>query len=827
MRRAPLLLALSALPFGLAIARPLDLPNPGFEQHLDGWSVPSSDQGMSQPSPDAARSGRLGLLVDDRDPASGSSVSSQRFPARAGQAFRLDFRARPVEGDGMGVYLVFADADQKSIAPQNRFTLTLPAGPGPWAEHSLHAIAPDNAAFVSIWLHSYNKAQVTAHLDDFALTEVTPASAAAAMRVRSGQLPEFPKPYPEKAFAALKVRQPDGSVLRTPVEDWAGARQRVARDPQWKTWFAGQQSRLDAWMNRHRDRVEWTAGWWHDFVSPKDGSFLRWTDDVPGEDVDFLASSSDPRVEITPEIHAAWVYGFRGRHMDKIQDAARVFRLTDDARYAEWAADQLDFYADNYRRWPLHRSRGHPARLANQSLDEAVNLTKLVNAARLLSDWTDPARKQAWFDHLFKPQVEEILDKSFLGIHNIAMWHRAASAQVALLHNDADMWKRVVDGEHGLRAQFSRGVTGDYLWYEQSMGYNDYILNATHPLFLFAGLLGKGDTLRHEAAVAQNLMLAPLAIRFPDHSVPNPADSGRPARVPTDWLQRTYRVMPTTLGLRHAADTRSWDTLVDPPAAIAGSTELPPVVSRHLESSRFALLKKGPWQVFFHYGQLNRSHSQSEALNWSASFGSTVVTLDPGTVGYGSPLHTGYYRRGLNHNVPLIDGRGQEPWHPGELTRFDPDLGVMTGAPPAYRPDATARRTLRIDGDRLIDETAITHTGASPDGATLGLALHLQGVVRLPADFRPVADFARGRDEAFTHWRDVRAAAFENEAVLDVEFPDGLVLRVRFATPGKFTLFQGSSPDQPPARRAGFYLEKTDRAKEATFTTELAPAPSN
>src|SRR6185436_5474012 len=129
----------------------------------------------------------------------------------------------------------------------------------------------------------------------------------------------------------------------------------------------------------------------------------------------------------------------------------------------------------------------------------------------------------------------------------------------------------------------------------------------------------------------------------------------------------TYRVFPTTIGLEGAAKARDWNTLLDPPPASPRPTTLPPVTSRNFESTRMALLKSGPWQVFLHYGQLTRSHAQAEALNYVAFFGDTDITHDPGTVGYGSPLYKSYYARGSTHNVPLVNGEGEEPPQVGEL----------------------------------------------------------------------------------------------------------------------------------------------------------------
>ncbi|EIP97732.1 Heparinase II/III-like protein [Opitutaceae bacterium TAV1] len=868
-------LTLLAFPLLLACplaAQPLDFPNPGFEEGTDGfarWTAPAADKGMSTTSAEAARTGKLGLKVNDRSGSSGSSLYSTRMPVRPGRGYELSFSGRIVEGGGIGVYLQFFDTAGKLITPGDRFVISLRDPAGTWAQHTLPALTPEKSATAAVWVHSYNQATVTAHFDDFSLREISAADATAAIAARTAAatpsgsgtakpgwtasadfLPDFPKPDPEKWHHETKLLQPDGSAFRAAREDWEAARRLVsgpAADPAWTAWLDAQRKTVDAWMARHRDRVEWRAGWWHDFVSPKDGSFLTWTDDIPGEQADHLFSPSDPRVPLTEKNIGGWIFGFRKRHIENTRDAARLYRLTDDKRYGDWAASQLDFYADNLQKWPVVKPKGNYTRLGCQSLEDATWLALFAETARLLRDTpaVPPSRWQSWYDGLFKPQVE-LLNRSFLIVHNIALWHRASSAQVALLYDDKPMWKHVVEDKYGLRDQLRRGVTSDYFWYEQSMGYNAYVVTAMQPLLAAAGLLGRVAELRDEAAIVQNLVIAPLTLRFPDRTIPNPADAGRPGHASARGLARIYRILPTAPGLATAAapEDRNWDTLVDPPAAVAASlgvnlavagAGLPEPRSTSLASSRFAILKDGPWQVFFHYGQNARSHSQAEALNWSASFDGVDISHDPGTVGYGSPLSNGYYRRGLNHNVPLVNGEGQQSWHPGELLAFDPASGraTMSASQPQYRPgEAAARRTLRIEGDKLIDEATVTLVNADPAvTATLGLALHLQGSPRLPDSFVPVSNeaFTRNRPPAFGYWSDIRAATFENEAAFDVTFPatettKTRTLRIRIATPRKFTLYQGSSPDYPPNRRAGFYIEKAEPAREASFVTELAPA---
>ncbi|HKB89631.1 MAG TPA: heparinase II/III family protein, partial [Opitutaceae bacterium] len=344
------------------------------------------------------------------------------------------------------------------------------------------------------------------------------------------------------------------------------------------------------------------------------------------------------------------------------------------------------------------------------------------------------------------------------------------------------------------------------------------VVEATLTLFTAAGLYGRAEQLGDEMCIAENLMLSPSYLRFPTGLLPNPADNaGLPTAPNREVFASAYRVFPTPIGLTQVSGRRDWDTLLDPPPASPRPAELPQVTSRNLESTRMAILKEGPWQVFIHYGQMAKSHIQAEALNYSVFYNNTDVTHDTGTVGYGSPLHKNYYTQGLNHNVPLINGEGEVPPQYGQLQAYSTHPAHVAAAEPGYRPDAKARRELAIDGTKLID-TATIESSTGPQ--KLGIALHLQGKVRLPSEFQAAPDFAKDRPKSFSYWRDVTAATYHDHASFTVNF-DGAALRVTVAVPGEFKIWHASTPDSPPKRRESFYLETIGTA--ATFTTTYEP----
>lgn len=630
------------------------------------------------------------------------------------------------------------------------------------------------------------------------------------------QAQRFPKPGPEHAFAGEKLYGRDGSPLRQPREDWAGARQRMHADPSWQAWVSRQRTELDAWMAEPRDKPEYVAGWWHDFVNPVDGGFLTWT--------------PTPPIDAPPKVFGGWVYGLRSRNANYMLDAARMWRLTGELTYFDWAAGQLDFYAANLANWPIQTSKSK-SRLMHQSLDDAVMLVRFVETARLLGGDVPEARRAAWdarrerWIHDLLHPMALLLDETFQRVHNIACWQRSAMAVTALYTRDEDLWKRAVDGEFGVRRQVRDGITSDYFWLEQSLGYNSYVVSALLPLFTIAGLEGRLAEFQSEAAAVENLMLAPGRIAFHDGRLPTPADTTGISRRSPDraLLASARRIFPTPIGIEQARGARNWENLLDPPddslltgpgAAASPTTPQgnPREASLNLESSRFAMLRRDGWQVFFHYGQLDRSHAQAEALNYEAHFEDVDVTHDAGTVGYGSPLHREYYTTASAHNVPVVDGQGQQGWQEGELLGFSANAATVSAAQPEYRKDAGARRTLSIEKGVLRDSVTIETRDGAPH--RLGIILNVQGKVSVPSDARSA------QAPPFAHWDEAREWRSDGPLELTAR-TGGRDFLIRVEGPGPLRIVHATVPDAPPYRREALYVETNGSA--ATFHTQWIP----
>lgn len=177
MRNKPKLAAASLFAiviFGFAVlpSHAIEIANPGFEQELSEW-VLTRDYGMTAVLPEAARTGRYGLRVTDKDPKTGSSAISLETSAEPGTKYKLSGWGRGVDGSGgVGLYLRFLDGRGKAIGKPK--AVIIPSDIREWKQYTLEDVAPEGAIALDVWIHSLAADTPVVDIDDLELTTVTP-----------------------------------------------------------------------------------------------------------------------------------------------------------------------------------------------------------------------------------------------------------------------------------------------------------------------------------------------------------------------------------------------------------------------------------------------------------------------------------------------------------------------------------------------------------------------------------------------------------------------------------------------------------------------------
>lgn len=603
---------------------------------------------------------------------------------------------------------------------------------------------------------------------------------------------------------------------RTAIEDWAGLAQRYATDAAVANWVKAEMGRVDEWIGHKFERSDLIGGWIHDYIDPSTGLALNWTTNSPEP----AAGTTDTQ----RKFKAAWVAYGRGYNIRQMLAAARIFRLTGDMKYADWVAGQLDFYATNYPLWPLQTKEGR-SKLYAQGLDEAVDTFALLDAARLLAGRYPEARITRWRDSLFIPMAEN-LKSSISPLTNVALWHQAAIAAIAMRYNRPSMLDLAQNGTQGIRAILAACVTVDNLWIEGSFEYNNYVVNVLGKLLDQASLEGYAGRFSQEREQAIKLLLAPLDYRFDNNTLPSPSDSMSPvAPVSATAHWQLYRVAPTYWGIERALSVRSWESLLDPPLRVSSTAPaIPTAVTRNFPSMGQAVLRSGSWQAYVHYGQSNGSHYQEEMTTFELHEGSTPIAVDPGTVNYGSPYHANYFRLGPAQNVPLINGAGQSKWSLGSTQLFTPSENRLIVSQPKYQTDAAVTRAYRVTANGFVEKSTLS----VPSAATkrLGVVFNTACSISVNTGTVPTTGIAALPGTApFSYWKSVSTYSSANgiwSAVLTCGNK-----RYSYSvtgTPGQ-RIYIGKAPNTPmPSERSAIYYDVD--GKSAAFDAEIRALPS-
>jgi len=148
------------------------LKNTSFEEGLAPWVITDMDMGISKIAPEAARTGKNGLRITDKDIKNGSNVFSPTISVTAGKKYQLSFWGRIVEGEGLAGYIIFFDAQNQQLTSydkKNEQLVIMNKDSKEWKEYSLESVAPEGSSYLKVWLHSFGGAQVVGDMDDISL----------------------------------------------------------------------------------------------------------------------------------------------------------------------------------------------------------------------------------------------------------------------------------------------------------------------------------------------------------------------------------------------------------------------------------------------------------------------------------------------------------------------------------------------------------------------------------------------------------------------------------------------------------------------------------
>jgi hypothetical protein len=490
---------------------------------------------------------------------------------------------------------------------------------------------------------------------------------------------------------------------------------------------------------------------------------------------------------------AVVVGGLHNRYSSAVRDLGLAYRFTGNADYAQRAGAILVAYAGRYRSYPRHNVNGEDrvggGRVMAQTLDESTWLIPIAWGYALVRDRLTQAQRTHIADGLLRPAAEVIREHK-MGVHNIQCWKNSAVGLVGFATGAEELVKDAIDDpQRGFRVQIEKGVTGDGLWWEGSMGYHTYTMSALWPL---------AEAARHAGVDLysgryRTLYDAPLALALPDGTAPGFNDNAGGnvlGQAPLYELAYARWKTPAFGRLVAKSERNSLHALLYGVESVPEGS-LIPTTSALLESAGFAMLRDGGTTIAVRFGSHGGGHGHPDKLN-VVTFGlGRLFGLDPGSIDYGVALHKEWYRSTIAHNTVSVDQQLQSNVD-GKLIRFENNT-LAADAGSVY-PGVKLTRTIRLVRDGLAEDR---FDCSSETARVYDYAFHASGrftsSLKLETSPKPL-----GETNGYQHIREVTTAAAAGDWWARWE-NEGAALTLKVKGEAGTEVFAGSGPGRNPA----------------------------
>ena len=406
------------------------------------------------------------------------------------------------------------------------------------------------------------------------------------------------------------------------------------------------------------------------------------------------------------------------RNLQRMLTAAWAYAISEESRFAEYAARVLLGYAERYKDYPYHtasletvsswgqKAGGH---LFEQTLTEASCLATSIGPAYDLiydSGVLSVVEHNKVRQGLLLPMLNNI-DKNKAGKSNWQTWHNAAMIWGgALVHEPEWIAKAIEDEDNGFYHQMDRSVTKEGMWYENSWGYHFYALQALVNMAETARHLGK-DLWSEERL--KRMFTLPVYYTMANGMLPRFGDDvnssvKRIGRLlePAYYAYQDPQILPllgNRLNFEAVRLGRSVQSKAEPPdlKSMVFEDAGHAIMRTHDQARLTAALTFGPYGGF---------HGHYDKLSFVFFGFAKELGVDPGRArsqAYRLPIHSSWYKATISHNTVLVDRRSQKPVT-GKCRVFEceNDYTVLAASYNGAYPSVQHTRWLVMTGSYLL-----------------------------------------------------------------------------------------------------------------------------
>ncbi len=584
--------------------------------------------------------------------------------------------------------------------------------------------------------------------------------------------------------------------------------------------------------------AEGIANWGHYYTCPECSVQLVFNLALPTEHV----CPSCGRVFRGEPYDGAWyrlLNDFYSRGADRL---ALLWLLSDREDCRQKAQEILLRYARYYPSYKIHGDipYNHPGKANAQTLDEAFFLVYLAYAYDIIRESLGGEERSIIEKNLFREGLDFLWSQRMPEIHNHEVIVGSAIGVLSLLLGDKESLERIIHTKYGLLWQLDHGTLSDGMWFECSIGYHFYAIEAFFLYEKFActtsyALISHPSFRRMFECVFRYLkedLSFPLindmkhdqgsigAYDIFEFAYARLGDSRILA-----FLQKIYQTRPrlSDESFFHGVPVLPVDST---PISFA------PYIAKG--GCGMSVLRGGKGEyLLLRHGPYGGEHDHYDRLGISYTFAGIPVSEDFGTCAYGGPYHYGWFKHTGTHNTVTVGEENQAP-NEGRLEYYRkmgdweeiaaisvwdgtytmPDTyTIVQWSEEAYR-GVAMRRVIRHKPGIIID--VFTVRGVSK-GESVDFVMHFHGKeTGGQGDTNPIGCLSK--KEPFSFLEHVRLCSPVPHCL---SYRNGNVLSNYFSMDTGNSVYLATGKDNPTDGSCPFFIERC-RKGDSLFMHVLA-----
>ncbi|WP_261816955.1 heparinase II/III domain-containing protein [Vibrio gallicus] len=418
--------------------------------------------------------------------------------------------------------------------------------------------------------------------------------------------------------------------------------------------------------------VDGRATWNLYYFCPEHGVRLTWNRHKPKSHccpVDGKEFTGEP-------YDGAWWRWLNGLNAKACYDLGLLWHLTDDPIYLDKVREILLAYATYYPDYEVHGGVPYngPGKANAQTLCEANCHMDLARGYGFIKQALSSEQQQKIEGRLLREGAEFLIEQRTNQVHNHEMKINATIGVIGLILDEPSYLDFALNTDYGIHYQLNHGSVGDGMWYEGSIHYHYYALQALQNFEKLA------RNTPYSVSVNPNylkMMKYPLRLVMNTGEFPrlNDCITGQEKLTHAHLFEFAYKQYPCAEFARALGSIYRNISRDNIDALLYGVDELPSVrpldckpthcakvgITIALDETRnnAMLLKHTP------YGG---EHDHYDRLGLILTRDGKEILPDLGTTGYGAELHYGYYKNTATHNTLVVNQCNQSPIDPRLLS---------------------------------------------------------------------------------------------------------------------------------------------------------------